>query len=161
MPTSLPIFGQARQFGGEPENADENQGSVPAENVFQRGAKNPRVVDLIEYSPADDVLYIHILEDRPWVEEREMLLQLEEKINNYLDYVLDGHLGRDYPQYSSVPVCVLFCFRCNPTGLASEMLKAVQDFLNSVGLGFKVLIDPELSLCREEEKVDCYKGRKP
>ena len=64
-----------------------------------RGAMNPDVVDLISPDPETDEVVLTVLEDRPWGSAPDQLRQLQDKLNNYLAYVLDGFLAKEYPQY--------------------------------------------------------------
>ena len=69
-----------------------------------RGVHNPQVVDLITEDPAtargragDD--RGASLGQRP-----RQLRQLEAKFNAYLEYVLGGHMAKQYPDYAERPV---------------------------------------------------------
>jgi len=65
----------------------------------ERGVRNPKVIDLIAWDPIKDEVVLTMIEDRPWGESEEQLDQLESKFNNYADYILDGWMYSQYPQY--------------------------------------------------------------
>ena len=82
---------------------------------IERGVSNPRVIDLIapfqsessqpesskaESLKAESGVELVMIEDRPWGSDPAQLDQLQEKLNNYLDYVLDGFLAQQYPAYA-------------------------------------------------------------
>ena len=69
-----------------------------------RGVHNPRVVDLITRDPVTDEVVLVMLEERPWGSEPDQLRQLEAKFNSYLEYVLGGHMARQYPDYAKLAV---------------------------------------------------------
>jgi hypothetical protein len=69
-----------------------------------RGVHNPRVVDLITDDPATGEVVLVMLEERPWQSGPEQLRELEAKFNAYLEYVLGGHMGKQYPDYAERPV---------------------------------------------------------
>jgi hypothetical protein len=104
----------------------------PAPPVEVRGVQNPRIVDLVTRDPRRGEVVLKILEGRSWAGDpkglRTQLEQLEDKLNAYYGYVLDGFLVRDYPQYEDTPVCIRLECPEEPAGLAREMLDAAQLF---------------------------------
>ena len=63
------------------------------------GAANLSSVDLIEVDPASGQVLLVMIEIREWDSGPQQFRQIEEKINRYMGYVLDGHLTSHYPQY--------------------------------------------------------------
>jgi len=63
------------------------------------GVENPSVIDFIGYDPQTDKVTLAMIEERNWDGSEEQLRQLQEKINNYLSFVLDGQLARAYADY--------------------------------------------------------------
>ena len=63
------------------------------------GVENPSIVDLIEVDPASGQVVLVMIERRVWDSGPLQLRQLEEKINRYMGYVIEGHLTSHYPQY--------------------------------------------------------------
>ena len=70
----------------------------------ERGVHNPRVVDLITRDETTSEVVLVMLEERPWGTDPEQLRQLEAKFNAYLEYVLGGHMAKQYPDYADCPV---------------------------------------------------------
>jgi hypothetical protein len=105
-----------------------------------RGVPNPRVVDLIGFDRARDEVTLSMLETRAWDAEPDQLRQLEAKFNAYLGYVLDGYLGRDYPEYAGVDVCFQLDCAEAPRGDAERMLRAMQNFAEAEGIRFVVRV---------------------
>ncbi len=69
-----------------------------------RGVHNPKVVDLVAEDPESGEIVLTILEQRAWGADPQQLHQLQDKLNSYLGYALDGYLARDYPDYGGRPV---------------------------------------------------------
>jgi hypothetical protein len=70
----------------------------------ERGVHNPRVVDLVTDDPATGEVVLLMLEERRWGTSDAQLRELEAKFNAYLEYVLGGHMARQYPDYAQLPV---------------------------------------------------------
>ena len=106
-----------------------------------RGVQNPRVVDLISPDTTSGEVVLTMVEDRPWGSCDEQLEQIQEKFNNYIDYVLDGHFHAQYPQYQNIPVRVRF--ECpnlrNENEPPARLIAAMRRFSASVKFGFEVV----------------------
>lgn len=121
----------------EPPDAAAQAGDPPYE---PRGAHNPRIVDLIALDPGRDEVVLAILEPRPWDGTDGRLLQLEDKLNAYFGYVLDGFLVRDYPGYQDLPVCVRLDCVEEPGEAERPFLAAAARFCSAHGLRFAVRV---------------------
>ena len=124
--------------------ADDGSASTPisaeefAEAFGNRGVENPRVVDLIRPDKAAGHVALMMFEPRDWAHGHVQLQQLEEKIDRYLSYVLDGFFFKQYPQYAQTRVRFeLHCLH-EPEGVAKDMLTAAQGFCAQNGLEFRV-----------------------
>jgi hypothetical protein len=102
------------------------------------GVENPAIVDLITLDPSADRVVLAMLERRPWENTPGQFRQIEDKINRYLGYVLDGHLGRHYPQYAGKRVRIrLDCAR-PPSGEAVRFITAATQAIGAEGIEFAV-----------------------
>ena len=63
------------------------------------GVENSKVVDLISVDPVSDKVVLTMIERRAWGASDQQFQQIEEKINRYMGYALDGFLAEHYPQY--------------------------------------------------------------
>ena len=93
-----------------------------------RGVHNPRVVDLITDDPATGEVVLVMLEARPWESEPLQLRQLEAKFNAYLEYVLGGHMGKQYPDYADRPVRIQLDCAENPRSEDRAFFTAMSNF---------------------------------
>jgi hypothetical protein len=103
-----------------------------------RGVQNPGVVDLI--SPDDDTgeVVLTILEEREWGSVPTQLNELQEKLNSYLSYVLDGFLVVEYPQYKARPVRVDLDCAGEPRAEDRGFLTAFRNYADTQSIRFVV-----------------------
>jgi hypothetical protein len=64
-----------------------------------RGVEHPHVIDVIAQDGQTGVVTLVMLEARPWDGSELRLFQLQEKINAYLSFALDGEMAEAYPQF--------------------------------------------------------------
>jgi hypothetical protein len=93
-----------------------------------RGVHNPRVVDLITADDATGEVVLVMLEARPWGSDVEQIRQLEAKFNAYLEYVLGGHMGKQYPDYAEKPVRIQLDCAENPRAEDGSFFTAMSNF---------------------------------
>jgi len=93
-----------------------------------RGVHNPRVVDLISADDATGEVVLVMLEARPWGSDIEQIRQLEAKFNAYLEYVLGGHMGKQYPDYAEKPVRIQLDCAENPRAEDGAFFTAMSNF---------------------------------
>jgi Family of unknown function (DUF6572) len=62
------------------------------------GLENPGVLDALAHDERADKLVLAMYETRPWLGEETQLFQLQEKLNAYLSFILDGELSETYPE---------------------------------------------------------------
>jgi hypothetical protein len=53
------------------------------------------------------------------------IFQFQEKLNNYLAFILDGQLDSDFPKYRMQPARIEINFQFEPKGIAREFLDKV------------------------------------
>jgi hypothetical protein len=111
-----------------------------AEERPARGVQNPNVIDLIRPDPETGEVVLIMLEERDWSDDYERLKQLEDKINAYLVFVLDGFLVSQYPEYEGRPVRIqLDCGATPPSNSRTEsMLIAARNYACSNDVNFAV-----------------------
>jgi len=65
-----------------------------------RGVEFAHVIDVIAEDGKTGEVTLIMLEPRPWDGSELRLFQLQEKINAYLSFALDGEMAEAYPQFS-------------------------------------------------------------
>ena len=106
------------------------------------GVENPKVVDLISVDPASDKVVLTMIERRPWGASPQQFQQIEEKINRYMGYVLDGFLADHYPQYEGKRVQLRLECAEEPHGEATLFVQAAAHAASDHGLEFVVAVKP-------------------
>lgn len=109
------------------------------------GVENPNIVDLIEVDPTSGQVVLVMIERREWDNDPQQFIQIEEKINRYMGYVLDGHLTTHYPQYEGKPVKIRLNCPQEPYGKAVTFVTAAEQAIRAHGLDFVVNVMPVAS----------------
>jgi len=117
---------------------DQAPGESPEPGYERRGVANPRIIDLVAADPETGEVVLKIFEPRPWGAVDRQLHQLEDKLNAYFGYVLDGFLAEQYPQYRDRPVRILLECVAEPGDGERPFLEAAASFAETHGLGFGV-----------------------
>ena len=88
-------------------------------------------MDLVTLAEDGSEVRLYVVGDRPWTGSDAQLSSLQEKIQNYASFALDGQLVRDYPTAAGLPwVVVIDC----QTGAPDE---ATRDLLERLGTGIE------------------------
>ena len=120
--------------------------SLPiVEEPERRGVANPRIIDLITTDRERDEVVLKIFEPRPWGAVERQLHQLEDKLNAYFSYVLDGFLAQQYPQYKGRSVRIHIECVEEPGEAEEPFLTAATRFAASEGLGLTVEVVEDTS----------------
>jgi hypothetical protein len=109
------------------------------------GVQNPAVIDLITLDKASDTVVLVMTERRPWGAAAEQLKQIEEKLNRYMGYVLDGFLAEQYPQYLGKSVQIRLDCAEEPHGETVRFVEAMTDASESHGIRFAMAVLPPFS----------------
>jgi len=111
----------------------------------ETGVQNPAVVDLITLDKDSDTVVLVMMERRPWNAAREQFKQIEEKLNRYMGYVLDGFLAEQYPQYRGKLVQIRLDCAEAPHGEAVRFVEAMTHATESHGIHFSIAVRPPSS----------------
>ena len=80
-----------------------------------RGVEHTSVIDLMTHHAKTDEVEIVMFEPRPWHGGELQLFQLQEKLNAYISFILDGEMSENYPQLTGKSVrVVLRCVEAPP-----------------------------------------------
>ncbi len=102
------------------------------------GVENAKLMDLITVEAATDTVILAMFERRPWGAHPHQFRQIEEKINRYMGYVLDGFLVQHYPQHQGKRVRLRLDCAEEPQGEAARFVAAAKHAIESHGLEFAV-----------------------
>ena len=103
------------------------------------GAEFPEVIDYL--TDKDGVCSLYIVQSMPL--DDELTLKLQEKINNYLSFALDGQLIDEYPDMAGKKVQIKLELQYRPEGVAAEFIEKVAPHIEAEGIGFHVQVSSE------------------
>jgi hypothetical protein len=106
------------------------------------GVENSKVVDLISVDETSGKVILTMIERRPWGASDNQFQQIEEKINRYMGYALDGFLADHYPQYEGKAVQIRLECAEEPRGEAILFVAAAARAATDHGLEFVVSVKP-------------------
>ena len=106
------------------------------------GVENPMLLDLITTDPDSGDVLLVMVERRPWGAHPQQLKQIEEKINRYMAYALDGFLAEHHPEYVGRRVRLRLDCAEAPAGEAERFVAAAQHAARAHGLDLVVQVAP-------------------
>jgi len=104
--------------------------------MSKNGARHPEVIDFLTHK--DNVCSLYIVQSEPLTDE--LTLKLQEKINNYLTYALDGQLDEQYPDLRNMKLRIQIDINDEPEGIAAEFLEKVRPIIEEEGIEFKIQV---------------------
>ena len=104
------------------------------------GVENPKIMDLITVDPASGDVVLVMMERRRWGDNPLQLKQMEEKINRYLGYVLDGFLAQHHPKLADKKVRIRLDCAEEPHGEALRFLEAATHAIRGEGLELEITV---------------------
>jgi hypothetical protein len=104
------------------------------------GVQNPTILDLVTVDSASGHVVLVMIERRPWGADAQQFRQIEEKINRYLGYALDGFLVEHYPQYRGKPVRIRLDCAEAPHGDAVRFVQAAEDAIRGCDVDFALAV---------------------
>jgi len=61
--------------------------------------QNHQTIDFIAHDPETDRVVLSMVENRPWGDQGSLLPDLQNKLNTYLGFVLEGQLLEHHPEF--------------------------------------------------------------
>jgi hypothetical protein len=105
-----------------------------------RGVEHAHVIDVIAHDSKTDEVALIMLESRPWDGSEQRLFQLQEKINAYLSFALDGEMAEAYRQFAEKKIRLqLDCVGMPDAGVV-EFLSAVREQIAFQGINLEVRV---------------------
>ncbi len=117
----------------ESENCCQNE-----ETAAVNGIENPGVLDALGVDPATGEFVLVMFEPRPWTGGDEQLVQLQEKLNAYMSFALDGEMEEQLPQSAGKKLRITLACAEEPPAPVTELLVKVRDQISLQGIGFSV-----------------------
>ena len=106
------------------------------------GVANPAVIDLFALDSRTDQVLLVMKEQRPWDGSDEQLLQVQEKFNAYVSFLLDGEMVAEHPELAGKRARIeLHCVTV-PDERGLELLGNIHDHLALQEIGMEVVVSP-------------------
>jgi hypothetical protein len=112
--------------------------SVPT--VKTSGLEHANVIDVIAHDPQTDEVALIMHEPRAWTGSDEQLFQLQEKINTYLAFALDGEMAETYPAFVGKTVRLQLDCAEPPGARTLEFIGMVRDQIAFQGIKFEIRV---------------------
>lgn len=94
------------------------------------------MIDVIAHNPETGEVTLGILESRSWDGSLGQLRQLQDKVNRYLDFALDGEMHRKLPETVGQPVHVRLFYVNEPHHTALDFLDSLRTELSKFNVRF-------------------------
>lgn len=101
------------------------------------------VIDVIAHDPARDEVVLTLVESRAWSGSDAQLFQLQEKLNAYLAFALDGEMADAWPAFAGKKLRLeLRCVE-PPDARTAQLIAAVQRQIAFQDIRFVVALSAE------------------
>jgi hypothetical protein len=112
------------------------------------GLEHPGVLDAFAHDTRANKVVLAMYEGRPWSGEDWQLFQLQEKLNAYVSFVLDGELAEGFPDLVGKPVEIQLRSLHEPDARTLELIERVRQQLTLQQIAFAVIrIDEDEGTC--------------
>jgi hypothetical protein len=102
------------------------------------GVESRGVIDLVTYDPKSDEYALIMTEQREWDGSADRVLQLQDKINTYLSFALDGQMARHYPESVGKRIRLQLDCVSEPDADVARFIDLVREKLEPDGIRFVV-----------------------
>ena len=91
-------------------------------SAHPNGLAHAGVLDAFAWDRSRNTLVLVMFETRPWNGGDAQLLQLQNKLNAYASFILDGEMTESFPQFRGAPVEIHLRTRFKPDPVSSRHL---------------------------------------
>jgi hypothetical protein len=103
------------------------------------GLEHPGVLDALAHDTRADKVVLAIYAMRPWTGEDFQLFQLQEKLNAYLSFALDGELQENFPDLAAKSVEIQLRTLHDPDAKALEFISRLREQLALQQITFEIV----------------------
>lgn len=122
------------------------------------GIEYPGVLDALAHDTREDKLVLVMYERRPWTYGEMQLFQLQEKLNAYLSFILDGELESAFPELADRRVEIQLRVSSEPSARAWDMIRRVREQLAFQNIAFEVYAIDEAEMPAAPSDGGCCGG---
>jgi len=108
------------------------------------GIERTGMLDAFAHDTRDDILVLAMFETRPWTLGDRQLWQLQEKLNAYVSFILDGELKDNFPHLVGKPVRIELRAVHEPSERAMGFLGRAREQLALQEIGLEVVLIGEI-----------------
>jgi hypothetical protein len=105
-----------------------------------RGVEHAGVIDLLTHDAKNGRVTLVMVEPRPWDGSETRLFQLQEKLNAYVSFALDGELAESYPALAALPLRIVLECASYPDEATVDLLEKVREQLGFQQIDLQVLV---------------------
>jgi hypothetical protein len=105
-----------------------------------RGLEHAGVIDAMLRDARSGEVWLVMVERRTWTGGEEQLFQLQEKLNAYVSFALDGEMAEEHPELAGQPLRIILDTTYAPSAEAVEFLAAVRTQLEFQAIELEVRI---------------------
>jgi hypothetical protein len=105
-----------------------------------RGLEHAGVIDAMLQDAKSGEVWLVMVERRPWTGGEEQLFQLQEKLNAYVSFALDGEMAETEPALAGKPLRLILDTTHPPSAEAVDFLAAVREQLGFQAIELEVRI---------------------
>lgn len=103
------------------------------------GLEHPGVLDAFAHDTREDKLVLAMYERRSWEGGERQLFQLQEKLNAYLSFVLDGEMADAFPHLAGKPLEIQLRTVHEPDPAAWDLIRRIREQLGFQQIVFEVV----------------------
>ncbi len=85
------------------------------------------MIDALMHDAKSGEVWLVMIERRPWTFGEEQLFQLQEKLNAYVSFALDGEMAEAYPEHGGKPLRLILDTTHPPSEEAVKFLALVRE----------------------------------
>jgi hypothetical protein len=109
-----------------------------------RGVQHAGVIDLLTHDARNGWVTLVMIEPRPWDGSEARLFQLQEKLNAYVSFALDGELAESYPAIADLPLRIILECTTYPDEATIDLLEKVREQLGFQQIDLQVVVKEKL-----------------
>ena len=106
--------------------------------------QHANLIDILAHDKSTDEVIITMVEPRPWDGSDQRLYELQEKLNAYLSFALDGEMLAQLPQLAGKNIRISLDCREEPDSRTAEFIDLVRKQIGFQGIQFTVSVVPDL-----------------
>ena len=109
------------------------------------GLERTGMLDAFAHDTREDVLVLAMFETRPWEHGERQLFQLQEKLNAYVSFILDGEMKENFPHLCGKSVRIELRTSHEPSERALGFLGRARDQLALQQISLEVVVIGEVT----------------